>query len=136
MHLQKVSVYFCTQTSLPLFLYFWNYNPSPNGQIISLIDKSWGLKGTEYWRFFIVEYRQSYKLKKKSNFNPIYPIRFLGGFFYWKAIYKNAYKGLHKMCVDSSELFLECQSIWYFNRNTIFSRINIIFFRDAGNVIF
>ena len=30
--------------------------------------------------------------------------------------------------------FLGCQSIWYFSRNTIFSRINIIFFGDAGDV--
>ena len=34
------------------------------------------------------------------------------------------------------ELFLECQSIWYPNRNTIFSRMNIIFFRDARSVFF
>ena len=34
------------------------------------------------------------------------------------------------------ELFLECQPIWYSNRNTIFSRINIIFYSDARNVTF
>ena len=37
MHLQKGLVYLCTKKFLLLFLYFWNYNPSPNGQIISLI---------------------------------------------------------------------------------------------------
>ena len=31
------------------------------------------------------------------------------------------------------KLFLECQSIWYFNRNTIFSRTNIIFLSEARN---
>ena len=30
--------------------------------------------------------------------------------------------------------FLGCQSIWYFSRNTKFSRMNIIFFADAGDV--
>ena len=34
------------------------------------------------------------------------------------------------------ELFLERQSIWHFKRNTIFSRINIIFFSDTKNVTF
>ena len=29
--------------------------------------------------------------------------------------------------------FLGCQSMWYFSRNTIFSRMNIIFFGDAGD---
>ena len=41
--------------------------------------------------------------------------------------------------MESLELFLECQecqSIWYFNRITTFSRINIIFFSVAGNVTF
>ena len=35
---QKGSVYFYTKNFLPLLLYFWNYNPSHNGQIVSLID--------------------------------------------------------------------------------------------------
>ena len=34
------------------------------------------------------------------------------------------------------EPFLGRRSIWYFNRNTTFSRMNIIFFSDAGNVTF
>ena len=41
--------------------------------------------------------------------------------------------------MESLELFLECQecqSIWYFNRITTFSRINIIFFSVVGNVTF
>ena len=37
-HFQKVLVYFYTKKFLPLLLYIWNYNPSPNGQILSLID--------------------------------------------------------------------------------------------------
>ena len=37
MCLQKNSAYLCTQKFLPSLLYFWNYNPSFNGQIISLI---------------------------------------------------------------------------------------------------
>ena len=38
MHLQKGSVHFYTQKFLHVLLYFWNYNPSPNRQIMSLID--------------------------------------------------------------------------------------------------
>ena len=41
--------------------------------------------------------------------------------------------------MESLEVFLECQecqSIWYFNRITTFSRINIIFFSVVGNVTF
>ena len=30
--------------------------------------------------------------------------------------------------------FLGCQSMWYFSKNTIFSRMNIIFFGDAGYI--
>ena len=30
--------------------------------------------------------------------------------------------------------FLGCQSMWYFNKNTIFSRMNIIFFGDTGDI--
>ena len=37
-HFQKGLVYFYPKEFLPLLLYFWNYNPSPNGQIVSLID--------------------------------------------------------------------------------------------------
>ena len=37
MHLQKGLVYLYTKKFLPLLLHFWNYNLSPNGQMISLI---------------------------------------------------------------------------------------------------
>ena len=37
MHLQKALMYLCTKKFLPVLLYFWNYNPSPNEQIISLV---------------------------------------------------------------------------------------------------
>ena len=37
MHLQKGSIYLFNKTFLPPALYFWNYNPFPNGQTISLI---------------------------------------------------------------------------------------------------
>ena len=37
MHLQKGLVYLYTKKFLPLLLHFWNYNLSPNAQIISLI---------------------------------------------------------------------------------------------------
>ena len=37
MHLQKSLIYLCTNKFLPPLLYFWNYNPSPNGQIILLV---------------------------------------------------------------------------------------------------
>ena len=37
-HFQKGSVCFYTKKFLPLILYFWNYNPSTNGQIVPLID--------------------------------------------------------------------------------------------------
>ena len=33
---------------------------------------SWEMNGIWYWKFFSVECLQPYKLKKKSNFNPIY----------------------------------------------------------------
>ena len=33
MHFQKDLLYFSTKTFLTQLLYFWNYNPSPNGQI-------------------------------------------------------------------------------------------------------
>ena len=35
---------------------------------------------------------QRYKLKRRSNFNPIK----FSALFHWKGIYKNVYKGLHK----------------------------------------
>ena len=81
-YLQKGLVCLCTKKFLPSLLYFRNYDSSPNGQIISLNGtqglkctskyNSWGLNGKNYWRFFIVEYLQPNKLKKKSNFSPIY----------------------------------------------------------------
>ena len=37
MHLKKGSVYLYTKTFLLPLLYFWIYNPSPNGKIIYLI---------------------------------------------------------------------------------------------------
>ena len=37
MHLQKGLAYLFCKKFLPSLSYFWNYNPSPNGQIISLI---------------------------------------------------------------------------------------------------
>ena len=36
--LQKVLIYVYSKKILPQLLYFWNYNPSPVGQIFSLID--------------------------------------------------------------------------------------------------
>ena len=36
MHFKKGLVYFYTKKILPPLLYFWIYNPSPNGQITSL----------------------------------------------------------------------------------------------------
>ena len=81
MHLQKGLVYICTKTCLLPLLHFWNYNSSPNGQTISFIGALAHLQiqllraewhGGKYWRLFIVEYLQLNKLKKKSDFNPIY----------------------------------------------------------------
>ena len=37
MHPKKGLVYLYTKNFLPPLLYFWIYNPSPNGQMISLI---------------------------------------------------------------------------------------------------
>ena len=37
MHLQRGFIYLCTEQTLLSLLRFWNYNPSPNGQIVSLI---------------------------------------------------------------------------------------------------
>ena len=81
MLLQKGLVYLYSKKFLALLLHFCNYNLSPNGQIISLIGAQahpkhnpWGLNGTKYWRFFIVEYLQPNKFKEKPNFNPIYQV--------------------------------------------------------------
>ena len=38
MHLEKGLVYLCTKYFLLPLLHFWNYNPSPNRQIISFIS--------------------------------------------------------------------------------------------------
>ena len=81
LHLQKGLVYLYTKKFLPMLLHFWNYDLSPNGQVISLIfaqahskTSSWGLSGTKYWRLFIVEYLQPDKFKEKPSFNPIYQV--------------------------------------------------------------
>ena len=100
MQLKKGSVYFYVKKFIPPLLYSWIYNPLPNEQIISLIDaqvqlckyNSWELNGAEYWGFFIAEYLQPNKLKKKFQ---SYILSFLG-FFHWKAVYGNMYEGLHK----------------------------------------
>ena len=53
MHLQKGLVYLYTKKFLPLLLHFWNYNLSPNGQMISLIGaphkhgQSWMVQSIE-----------------------------------------------------------------------------------------
>ena len=50
---------------------------------------SWGLGGTGYRRFFIVEYLQPYNLQIMSNFNSTDSVSW---FFYWKTIYKKLKK--------------------------------------------
>ena len=101
MHLQKGLIYLCTKTFLPTVLYFGNYNPVPNGQMIPWLAlkhtskyNSRGMNDTKYWRLVIVEYLQPNKLKKKSNFDPIYYVSCF--FFCWRAIYENACKFLHE----------------------------------------
>ena len=98
---------------------------------------SLGLNGIEYWTLFITECLQTYNLKKKSKFNPIYQF---SCFFYWIAIYKNAYKGLHKSMENHWTFFIKVNFFIIFNFsirwNTIFSTMNINFFNDSGNAIF
>ena len=93
---------------------------------------SWELKGIDYWAFFIAEYLQRYKLKNKSNFSTIY--YFSCFFFCKKAIYENAYKGFNKKVQRTIEIFF-IKVNFFIRRNTIFSRMNIIFFNDTRNVI-
>ena len=101
MRLQKGLLYFCTKHFLPALLYFWNYNPSPNGQIVSLIWAQAHLQIQLLWAEWytvlnILHCRISptknteEKVKLQS-----YILSFLF-FFCWKAIYENAYKCLHK----------------------------------------
>ena len=81
MHLQKGLVYLYTKTFLPLLLHFWNYNLSPNGQVISLtgvqVHPQTQLVRSEWYKvlkiIFIAEYLQPDKFKKPS-FNPIYQV--------------------------------------------------------------
>ena len=80
MHLQKGLVYLYTKKFLPLPLHFWNYNLSPNGQMISQIGAQACSQarllgaGTKYWRLIIVECLQPNKFKERPNFDPIYQI--------------------------------------------------------------
>ena len=60
-HFQKGSVYFYIKKISWLLLYFWNYNPSPNEQIVSLIDDQ-----THLQIRLLREYLQPYKLKKNQ----------------------------------------------------------------------
>ena len=76
---RKGSVHLYNKKFLPLLLHFWNYNLSPNGQMISLIGAPpkhgpWGVNGTKYWRLFIVQYLQPNKFKERPNFGPIYQV--------------------------------------------------------------
>ena len=81
MHLQKGLVYLYTKTFLPLLLHFWNYDLSPNGQMISLVGAQarpqTQLLSAEWYKvlkIFIVEYLQPNKFKEKPSFNPIYQV--------------------------------------------------------------
>ena len=81
MHLQKGLVYLYTKTFLPLLLHFWNYDLSPNGQMISLVGAQARpqiqLLSAEWYKvlkIFIVEYLQPNKFKEKPSFNPIYQV--------------------------------------------------------------
>ena len=59
-HLQKGLVYLCTKMFLPPFLFFWNYNVSPNGQIISLVGAQAHLQiqllGDEWYKVLKIIY--------------------------------------------------------------------------------
>ena len=71
----------------------------------------WGLNGAEYWIFFFAE---SLQLKEEVKFQS-YILSFLFLFlflfflfcFHWKAIYENAYKGLHKSIENHWNLFIK-----------------------------
>ena len=85
----KVGGLFLPTIFLLLLLYFWNYNPSPNGQIVSLIGAQAHpqiqlLRAEWYKVLMILNCRTSptKKLEEKSNFNPIYYIKVLGFFAY------------------------------------------------------
>ena len=86
MHFQEG--FFFLYTS-PL-LYFWNYNPSLNGQIISLI-------GAQFRSQIHLLRAEWYKVLKilHCRVSPILYIKF-PSFFRWKAIYENPSKGLQK----------------------------------------
>ena len=70
MHLKKGLVYLYTKNFLLQLLHFWNYNLSPNGQIVSFIGAQAHLQAqllrAEWYKvlkiIFIVEYLQPNKI--------------------------------------------------------------------------
>ena len=58
--------------------------------------------------------------------------------FHWKAMYENAYKGLHKSTEKYWNIFIKGNFFMIFNfsirRNAIFSRMNTMFFNDTRNI--
>ena len=86
MHFQEGLFFLYTS---PL-LYFWNYNPSLNGQIISLI-------GAQFRSQIHLLRAEWYKVLKilHCRVSPILYIKF-PSFFRWKATYENPSKGLQK----------------------------------------
>ena len=88
-------------------------------------------------RFTGKHLRQGLFFNKVAGFKPV---TFLKKRFWHRSFPVNFAKFLRTLFLIEHprwlllEPFLGCQSIWYFSRNTIFSRRNIIFFGDAGDV--
>ena len=115
-HLQKVLIYLCTKMFLPPVLYFSIYNPSPNGQIISLVGAQlhlqiqllraeWykGLKKIIHCRISPTE-----KIEKEVKLQS-YMLSFLFFFSLESSIWKRLQISIWKDR-ESMELFLGCWS--------------------------
>ena len=95
-------VYFYSKNFLLLLLYFWNYNPSPNGQIdwrsntpLNTTPEGWMVQRIEYSQLKNIS---NYINWRRMQISILY-IKF-PAFFHWKSIYKNVYKGPHKRTRD------------------------------------
>ena len=121
MHLQKGLVYLCTKRFLLPLLHFWNYNPSPNGQIISFIGTQAHLQtqlaGAEWYKVLkIIHCRISLtEYIEEEVILQSYILSFLF-FFCWRATHENGLrKGLHQStenCWSSfQDVNLERQSL-------------------------
>ena len=101
MHLQKGLVYLSSKKVLPPLLHFWDYNPSPIGQIISFIGSQAHLQiqllRDEWYQVLSIIHcavSPAEKIEEEVKLQS-YILSFLV-FFHWIAIYESACKGLHE----------------------------------------